>query len=345
MKYWLSKSRLVTALLAGVVGLLSSISTTVSAAEAQWKMHIVWVPTRVEAQYYQKFVDLVNERAKGKLNITLYPGGTLGIKDLDMLRILPKGNVIQAAGLYPGYMTLDEPEYAVTLPPGVVDQPEKLKELDPALKNIYKTTYDKWGIKLLGFVAHPVRDTYLICKDPINSLADLKNKKVRVWEKAQADTFEKLGIAAQIIGQNDLYMAMRTGVVDCAVYPINFSLTVSLQEAAPNASYLFPYVLHPLNLIASQSAFDALPLDVQKIVTEAASEVEAESFAAYLNGEVDKTSAAEWKTKEGKVLEPFSVEDQKAFAEAAGEVWKASAERIGGKAMENYNSIHKVLSQ
>src|SRR5690606_19841046 len=130
---------------------------------------------------------------------------------------------------------------------------------------------------------HPVRDTQVICKEPVKSLDELKGKKVRVWEKAQADTFQRLGIAAQIIGQNDLYMALRTGVVDCAVYPIHFSLTVSLQEAAPYASYLFPYVLHPLNIIASKDAYGKLPPEVQKILVDTAKEIQEASFQAYLN--------------------------------------------------------------
>ena len=96
-------------------------------------MHIVWVPARDEAKAYQKFVDLVNERAKGKLNITLHSGATLGIKDADMLRVLPPGNVIQIAGLYPGYMTRDLPEYAVTVPPGVIKDAETLVKILPTL--------------------------------------------------------------------------------------------------------------------------------------------------------------------------------------------------------------------
>lgn len=315
-----------------------------AASEAEWKMHIVWVPNRVEAQYYQKFVDEVNEKAKGKLKITLYPGATLGVKDVDMLRILPRGNVIQAAGLYPGYMTRDEPEYAVTLPPGVVQEPAKLANISPTLKEIYSETYNKWGIDMLGFVAHPVRDTAIICKDPINTLEGLKGKKVRVWEKAQAETFAKLGIAAQIVGQNDLYLAMRTGVVDCAVYPLHFALTISLQEVAPNTSYLFPYVLHPLNLIVSKKAMEALPADVQTIVREAAQKVEKDSFDAYLAGQVDKESEAEWKAKGGKVLADFPEADQKRFAEAANEVWEALAKETGEKAIANRNAVLKGMN-
>jgi len=316
---------------------------SVAHAATEWKMHMVWVPTRVEAQYYQKFVDRVNERAGSDLKISLYPGASLGVNDVDMLRILPRGNVIQAAGLYPGYMTRDEPHYAVTLPPGVVSEPEKLPELIPALNEIYERTYDKWGIKLLGYVAHPVRDTQVICKEPVKSLDELKGKKVRVWEKAQADTFQRLGIAAQIIGQNDLYMALRTGVVDCAVYPIHFSLTVSLQEAAPYASYLFPYVLHPLNIIVSKSAYDKLSPELQKILADTAQEIQKESFEAYVNGDVDKTSEEQWKAAGGTVLEPFPEADQQRFAEAARAVWKESAEQIGGVATENYKAVNAVV--
>jgi TRAP-type C4-dicarboxylate transport system substrate-binding protein len=59
-----------------------------AAAQTTWKMHIVWVPARPEAQAFKKFADAVNDKAKGKLKIELHPGGSLGVKDVDMLRIL-----------------------------------------------------------------------------------------------------------------------------------------------------------------------------------------------------------------------------------------------------------------
>ena len=314
------------------------------AQQVDWKMHIVWVPARPEAQDYQHFVNLVNERAKGKLNITLYPGGSLGIKDIDMLRVLPAGNVIEIAGLYPGYMSRDVPEYAVTVPPGVISDAASLVKALPALTKIYQETYDKWGIKLLGYVAHPVRDTHIFCKEPINSLAQLKGKKLRVWEKFHVQTFDSLGVAAQVVGQNDLYLAMRTGVVDCAVYPVGFANTISLQEVAPYAAYLFPYVLHPLNLIVSKKAFDALPADVQKIVVDAAQEVEKKTVANYVNGDFDKVALAEFEKKGGKLLPPFSAADQAAFQKAARTIWEANAKEIGKKAQENREAILKAIS-
>jgi TRAP-type C4-dicarboxylate transport system substrate-binding protein len=330
--------------LAALVGAMLWIGTVSANADpVQWKMHIVWVPAREEAKAYQQFVNLVNERAKGKLAITLYPGGSLGVKDVDMLRLLPPGNVIQVAGLYPGYMTRDEPEYAVTVPPGVIKDAETLVKALPALTRIYQETYDKWGIKLLGYVAHPVRDTHIYCKDSINSLAQMKGKKLRVWEKFHVDTFGALGVAAQVVGQNDLYVAMKTGVIDCAVYPIGFANTISLQEVAPYASYLFPYVLHPLNLIVSKKAYDALPADVQKIVQDAASEVQKKTIDSYVKGEFDKVATAEFTQKGGKLLPPFSAADQAAFQKAARETWEKSANEIGKKAQANRELVLKAI--
>lgn len=330
--------------MAALLGCLMAMQVLPALAQqASWKMHIVWVPARPEAQAYQRFVDLVNERAKGKLNITLHSGGSLGVKDVDMLRVLPAGNVIQIAGLYPGYMTRDLPEYAVTVPPGVIKDAETLVKILPTLTKIYQETYDKWGIKLLGYVAHPVRDTHIYCKEPINTLAQLKGKKLRVWEKFHVQTFETLGVAAQVIGQNDLYLAMQTGVVDCAVYPLGFANTISLQEVAPNAAYLFPYVLHPLNLIVSKKAFESLPGDVRKIVQDAALEVEKETVGAYVKGDYDKTSIVQFQQKNGKLLPAFSAADQAAFQKAARDIWDREAKAIGAQAQANHEAVLKAI--
>lgn len=318
-------------------------STPATAADTEWKMHIVWVPARPEAQAYQQFVDLVNERAGDELEITLFSSGSLGIDDADILRILPRGNIIQAAGLYPGYLTRDKPDYAYTLPPGVVSEPEKLQEILPQLREIYEATYDEAGISLLGFVGHAVRDTHIMCKEPINTLEDLRSRKLRVWEQYHVDVFNKLGVSAQIIGQNDLYMAMQTGVVDCAVYPIGLAVSVSLQEVAPYASYLFPYVLHPLNLIVADQAFDALPENVQQIVAEAAEQVEEASFQSYLSGENDEKALETFRADGGELLDPFPDSDQQAFAKAARETWEELSTASGEAATRSYETLSQAI--
>jgi TRAP-type C4-dicarboxylate transport system substrate-binding protein len=136
---------------------------------------------------------------------------------------------------------------------------------------------------------------------------------------------------------------MRTGVVDCAVYPIGFALTVSLQEVAPNASYLFPYVLHPLHIIVAKKSFDALSPDLQKVVMDAAQQVQKETIAGYLKGSYDKEAEAEYKSKGGKVLAPFPEADQVLFTKTAREVWEQTAKTVSKKAQENYQAVSKAI--
>jgi TRAP-type transport system periplasmic protein len=59
---------------AAVSGLIG-IGTGTASAQTVWKMHIVWVPARPEAGDYKRFTDIVNEKAKGKLQIEFHPGG------------------------------------------------------------------------------------------------------------------------------------------------------------------------------------------------------------------------------------------------------------------------------
>lgn len=327
----------------GVFGAAMLALSGVAEAQEKWKMHGVWVQARPESQAFQHFADIVNEKADGKLHIDYFPGGALGIKDADMLRILPRGSVIQASGLYPGYLSRDKPEYAFTMPPGVASSAEQLETVLPELSKIYGATYEEVGIDLLGFVGHSVSKTYIMCKTPVNSLEELKSKKVRVWEQFQVDTFAKLGISAQIIGQNELYVAMQTGVVDCAVYTVGAALTISLEEVAPNAAYLFPYVLHPLNIIVSKTAAEALPPETQKLLVDAAKQVEEETFAAYLKGESDTKAEEAFKAKGGNLLAPFSEADREAFTAAAREVWKEDSMAGSDTAKANYELLSGAL--
>lgn len=316
------------------------------AAEKEWKMHAVFVPKRPEVQWTQEFfVDVVNERLGDNLNIAFYPGGTLGVKDVDILRILPKGNVIQSAILYPGYLSRDEPHLAYLIPAGVAEKPETLLEILPTLREVYQSTYDKWDIRLLGFTGHPQKGVHIFCKEPVRTLEDLKGKKLRVWEKLHAHAFEKLGVAAQVVPQNDLYVALQQGVVDCAVYPAAIASTISLQEVAPYASYLFPYVLHPINIIVSESEWQTLSGEEQAVLQEAADNTTKDSFKAYLDGAGEIEAIAALKNSGVTILEPFSEADQETFRKTVSETWKRLAEEAGDEAASNYQKVNSAIME
>lgn len=314
------------------------------AAPVEWKMHIVWVPTRPEAASFREFVQKANELSEGTLNITLYDSGSLGVKDVDMLRILPSGSTIQAAGLSPAYLSRDVPELPYVLPVGILPTPDDVLKTHPALDKIYRSIYDRYDIKMLGSVTSPVRTTHVWCKEPINTLEALRHKKLRVWGKFQVDTFAKLGVAAQIVPQNDLYLAMQTGVVDCAIYPIVFGKTISLQEVAKNVAYLHPYSDPPLGVIVSGKAFRALPEKAQNALVEAGRWITQRTAEGLVNGTVlDKNAAAEAKAAGVNVMADFPKADQDAYLKASQEVWLIGAKSVGEKGMANYEAVKATI--
>lgn len=314
------------------------------AAPAEWKMHIVWVPTRPEAVSFKEFVAKANELSEGTLNITLFDSGSLGVKDVDMLRILPAGTTIQIAGLSPAYLSRDVPELPFVLPVGVLPTPDDVLKTQPALDKIYRTIYDRHDIVMLGLVTSPIRTTHVWCKDPINTLEALKHKKLRVWGKFQVDTFAKLGVAAQIVPQNDLYLAMQTGVVDCAIYPLVFGKTISLQEVAKNLAYLHPYSDPPLAVIVSGKAYKALPEKAQKAIADAGAWITKRTAEQLAEGtKLDATATADMTAAGVKILPEFSKADQDAYLKASQDVWLIGAKSVGEKGMANYEAIKATI--
>ncbi|MBJ3777137.1 TRAP transporter substrate-binding protein DctP [Acuticoccus mangrovi] len=313
-----------------------------TAAENEWRMHMVISDTREEAKYVKEFVDEVNERSNGDLEITLYPSASLGIKDVDLIRILPPGNAVQAALIAPGYMARDVPELAYTIAFGSVPTRAKLVELYPLLHEIYGGIYARYDTVLLGFVSNQLSTVEVFCKEPINTLEELRSKKLRVSDKFSVDLWAKLGVSAQIIGQYDLYVAMSTGVVDCAQHLIGMSLDISLHEVAPYAAYITPYNVPPWGIVASKRAFDKLKPETQAMLFEVGEKIGLESAEPFLSGSHNDAISAEAIAAGVKVVEPFSEADQKAYRDAALEIWEAKMRSLGESATANYEKIHAM---
>lgn len=139
------------------------------------------------------------------------------------------------------YLGRDAPALNAVMIQGSVGSPEELITAPPEIQKIYIEDLGEMDIVPTGFMALPLLKASIFCRErPVRTLDDLRTRKLRVWSNDQVETFTKLGVSAQIIGQNDLYVALQTGVVDCTVYPTLFAHTISLQEVTKYASYLYP---------------------------------------------------------------------------------------------------------
>ncbi len=331
-----------TTLLAGALslGILAG-----QAAAAEWKFNNGLPETRNEAKQLNTFAEDVTELSDGSLNIKVFHGGSLNLKDNDVVRWLP-GGAVQMGLVWANYLGRDAPALSAVLVQGSVGSSDELLKVLPTIQEIYKQELDDWGIETAGFMALPLLKASIFCRDePVRTLDDLKKKKLRVWSKDQVETFTKLGVPAQIVGQNDLYVALQTGVVDCAVYPALFAHTISLQEVAKYASYLYPIASVPYVLGADKEAWDSLTDAEKEAVTTAAARV-WERTNEYTKAEENEQAARAKLAEQGvEFLDAFSDEDRAAFLDAASATWKEMAEEAGGNAPEYRERILAVLGR
>jgi TRAP-type C4-dicarboxylate transport system substrate-binding protein len=248
--------------------------------------------------------------------------------------------------VWANYLGRDVPALNAVMVQGSVGSSDELITALPEIQEIYKEVLGELDIVPAGFMALPILKASIFCREkPVRTLADLKTRKLRVWSNDQVETFTKLGISAQIVGQNDLYVALQTGVVDCAVYPALFAHTISLQEVTKYASYLYPVAGVPYVLGVSEGAWNGLDDSERSAVTTAAERVWARTNE-YSQAEEKENAARQKLSEQGiEFLNEFSDEDRNAFLIAASDTWKSMAEDAGGKAPEYRQRILDVLGR
>ncbi|WP_217702277.1 TRAP transporter substrate-binding protein DctP [Vibrio hepatarius] len=329
-----------------ILGGVSASLLSMSVAQAQeWRFNNFLPETRPETKELEQFAADVKAKTNGEIDIKVFSGGSLGLKNTDVLRFLPRGAVDMSLA-WANYLGRDAESLSTVMVQGTIGSVEELNAALPEVKKIYQEEFSDWDVAITGYVALPMLEASIFCReDPINSLDDLRGKKLRVWAKDQVDTFGRLGISAQIIPQEEMYVAMKTGVVDCAVYPALYAHTVSLQEVSKYAAYLYPMASGPYILGMSQDKWDSLSKEHQQALTEAGDAVwqRTNSYEDDHQKELD----ARAKLAEGGVtwLDDFPEKDRQEFTAAITEVWGDLAKEAGGKAPEYRERVLKALGR
>ena len=320
------------------VGLLLALGMGTARAEPQTlKIHSGIAQSRPEAAQLDEFARLAAEKSGGDLKVEVYHSGSLGLKETDLLRILQRG-MVDMAMLYGEYYNRDAPELTAIYAQGAITRADQHLDVLPTLRQLYEESYARWGVRTVGGVVTPVYNVGLHCKEPVNSLDGLKDKKVRVWSAQLVDTFRNLGISAQVIPQNDMYLALQTGVVDCAYDLSTVAKTVSLQEITKYEASLPPFAATPYLFGISERAWQRLGDSQRQALQAAGEQVWASTRARAVDPQREASAQTERETLGIKVLEPFSAADVQRFVAAAQLAWKAVAERAGPTGVHNYQT-------
>lgn len=325
------------------LALAGALIVPAHAQTVEWKFNNSYAPTRPESAHIRNFAADVEKRSGGKMKISVSEGGAMGLKDADALRFMQTGTP-EMGFIWPPFLGRDAPELANIYVYGLVANAEEHLKALPAVKSVITAGLNKSNIEVPGYLGFSITDASIFCREPVKSLDDLKKVKLRVGTREQIETFKKLGVAAQIVPQNELYTALQTGVIDCALYAARFANSISLQEVTKHAVYTgFPFPPAPYAIMVNKARWAALPADLKQAVTESVAEMERVSFDFSKDAEAEK-AAREKLAGQGVTWHPdLSAADKAAIRKAALETWEALAKEAGGDAMAYRQKVLEAL--
>ncbi|MBS5064622.1 MAG: TRAP transporter substrate-binding protein [Hungatella hathewayi] len=161
----------------------------------------------------QQFADEVNEKSGGRLQIRIFPNGTLG-SETEVLEQLMAGVVDMTRVSAPGLATYNEGYHAFGLPYIFDDNENYYKVMGSDAMGEFFRSSEADGFVTLTYYTSGSRSFYTIDK-PIRRPEDLKGLKMRVQDmKSQTDMMKALGGTPVAMAMGDVYTALQTGIID-----------------------------------------------------------------------------------------------------------------------------------
>ncbi|SHF12161.1 TRAP-type C4-dicarboxylate transport system, substrate-binding protein [Desulfacinum infernum DSM 9756] len=200
--------RILSALL---VALIASAPVAVAADVIKMNLNAIYPAGNFHSQGAAEFAKRVKEYTGGTVDITVHPGGSLGFKGPELLKVVKDGTV-PMSDILMGVVQGSEKAFGISSLPRLVTSYEEALTLYNACKPLYDKAAAKWNQKIL-YVA-PWPPSGLFTKKEILTTADIKGIKTRTYDKNGADFLTNLGGKAVSLPWGEVYAALRTGMID-----------------------------------------------------------------------------------------------------------------------------------
>lgn len=143
------------------------------------------------------------------------PMDMLGIKAPDALRLL-KAGAFDVMSVQTGMASRDDAFFEGLDIAGVSPDMKTLRKVVDAYRDEFdQRLQKKFNAKVLGL--WPFGPQVLYCNAEVNTLEDLKGKKVRTFTASMAEVVESLGATSITLQFPEVYPALQKKVADCAV--------------------------------------------------------------------------------------------------------------------------------
>jgi TRAP-type C4-dicarboxylate transport system substrate-binding protein len=247
------------------LGLAAALTVFGAAAQAQpVKLKFAIFSPDKEATFlsvFKPFAEAVNKEAAGLVEIDLFPNGALGRSPVQQAQMVLDG-VADLAWVIASYTPGRFQENEVFELPGVFADLREATLVFTRLVNSGKIRgYDDFfPIGLFGTAPYSLHS-----RSPINSIADIKGKKIRTSGAIEGETIKALGAVAIGMPVTEVPEAISRGTIDGTTsHPaplVDFGIS-----RVTSAHYFTRLGVVPLAILMNRKKFDSLPKAAQDTI-------------------------------------------------------------------------------
>ena len=295
-----------------VCGLAAALAGTAPAVHAQAVMKMASATINdVQHEWLKRFEAAIKPRLGDKLKIEIYPASQLGQ--------IPRMVEGVAVGTIESFVTPTaflvgvEPRFQTFDAIGVFSSPEHLNRVlgDETYRRHALSIGEEKGLKGIGiFFNSPI---VVLSKRPIQSLADFKGKKIRVFgTPMQIEPIKTLGGLPVPMAFGEVMAALQNGTIDGMLAGMPVLTPMKFYDAAKAVTEIHPSIVVS-TLVVNKKWFDSLPADVQAAMLETGARIDKEafSFAASLIERANK----DWAANGGQLLRLPAAEQAQMMAQ------------------------------
>jgi TRAP-type C4-dicarboxylate transport system substrate-binding protein len=286
----------------------------------------------------ERFAGKVTGASGGLLEVTQYPGGSLGYKGTELLDVMSAG-VIEMITPSGGKIAGTEPLMEVFEMPFLVNTPDDAPVALNAVRSHYNKALEKHNAVVLASWAHPTSN--ITGNKPIPTQADFAGIKIRGVNTAWARSMELMGATPVDVPFPETYTSMATGIIDFVPWGVGSTWDYKIYEVADYMSW-WSFSTVSYFLIVKKDSLEALPQDLQAKIFAYAAELEDEMWDWYFTSGIENKKKLEEK---GMIFVDVSAAEKAKAVVLMAPVYDEFVAKAGSEGLEALNAMLTALGR
>ena len=201
--------------LAGGIALAGTAGSGLRAqAPVRWDISLPWGPTEFHTLNAQRFATEVRNATNGAVQMTVHPGGALGVRANETVRAVGDGVVPMAE--FTAFQNVgDLPMLGIESIPFLIANYDELQVMHSLVRGLWERELERRNQIVLYMCPWPTQNFFF--KRPVASAADLRGIRMRTYDRVTAEMCTRLGMVPQQLTNPDVVPALASGRIDAVM--------------------------------------------------------------------------------------------------------------------------------